>query len=378
MFSEKAEEAQESIDALYGLADQKNDLLSKMADVGSLLEESEVQTTRLKNLVSSSEKERKLIQETYREVNGYDIEGEDGEIQHVEGLAQKLEDSYTTIKNDLSALAIELDELKENQNQKLLSFEKSFQARTEDFLYTAHNQRKGLIAKITSLLPSALTAGLSGAYVDKIEVEKQLSLKHEKTFLISIFGLIICSLLPIVFNGFRILFQGVDISKVVEDIPVLLMMMLPLYVPILWVAYTSNKSFKLSKRLIEEYTHKEVLSKTFEGLSKQIENIGEDSANEELRLKLLFNLLQVNSENPGKLISDYNNSDHPILDAIDKSSKLSEALNKLENVPLISPLLKHISAREQAKIAKSVEDIETVLETEIDNSEAEDKEAKVA
>ncbi|WP_170964616.1 hypothetical protein, partial [Vibrio sp. F13] len=87
-----------------------------------------------------------------------------------------------------------------------------------------------------------------------------------------------------------------------------------------------------------------------EGLSTQISKIGEDESSGELRTRLLFNLLQVNSENPGKLISDYNNSDHPIIDAIDKSSKLADAINKLDNVPLVGNLLKHLNAKAQAKV----------------------------
>jgi hypothetical protein len=62
--------------------------------------------------------------------------------------------------------------------------------------------------------------------------------------------------------------------------------------------------------LIEEYTHKGVLSKTFEGLATQIEELGDSETSNELRVKLLFNLLHVNSENPGKLISDYKTTDH--------------------------------------------------------------------
>ncbi|EDK30537.1 hypothetical protein VSWAT3_18258 [Vibrionales bacterium SWAT-3] len=153
-------------------------------------------------------------------------------------------------------------------------------------------------------------------------------------------------------------------------------MMLPLYAPILWVAYSSNKSYKLSKRLIEEYTHKEVSSRTFEGLSTQISSIGEDDTSGELRTRLLFNLLQVNSENPGKLISDYNNSDHPIIDAIDKSSKLADSIKKLDNVPVVSQLLKHLSAREQAKVDEKIKESKAILEAQLKDSNEENHESK--
>ena len=83
----------------------------------------------------------------------------------------------------------------------------------------------------------------------------------------------------------------------------------------------------LSKRLIEEYTHKEVVSKTFEGLSAQIEGIKDSKVSAELKAKLLHNILEISLENPGKLISDYNKSDHPILEKIPGLSKALSQTN---------------------------------------------------
>ena len=95
----------------------------------------------------------------------------------------------------------------------------------------------------------------------------------------------------------------------------------------------------LSKRLIEEYTHKEVLSKTFEGLARQIQNIEDSAISADLKTRLLYNILEVSSENPGKLISDYNKSDHPLMDALDKSVKLSNTIDRLKDIPGMSKLI---------------------------------------
>jgi hypothetical protein len=114
--------------------------------------------------------------------------------------------------------------------------------------------------------------------------------------------------------------------------------------------YSTNKKGNLSKRIIEEYTHKEVLSKTFEGLSNQIENIKDENISSDLRIKLLYNILEVNSENPGKLISDYNKSDHPVMDALDKSIKLSNAVTKLAKIPGFSKLAVALDHKSKAII----------------------------
>jgi hypothetical protein len=122
--------------------------------------------------------------------------------------------------------------------------------------------------------------------------------------------------------------------------PRMVLSILPLYIPVIWLAYSTNKKINLSKRLVEEYTHKEVLSKTFEGLSKQIDNIEDEQISFDLKTKLLYNILSVSAENPGKLISDYNKTDHPLMDALDKSAKLNDAIESIIKIPGLSKLAK--------------------------------------
>ena len=115
---------------------------------------------------------------------------------------------------------------------------------------------------------------------------------------------------------------GITLEQTILRIPNLVFAILPLYIPPLWVALSLNRKMNLSKRLIEEYTHKEVVSKTFEGLSTQIEGIKDSKVSNELKIKLLRNILEVSTENPGNLISNYNKSEHPILDRIPAISKI--------------------------------------------------------
>ena len=112
----------------------------------------------------------------------------------------------------------------------------------------------------------------------------------------------------------------------------------------------------LSKRLIEEYTYKESLSKTFEGLSKQIENIEDDKIAKDLKSRLLYSVVSMNSQNPGKLIKGYNKPDHPIMDIINNSVKLSESIQNLAQMPLIgkicSPIVNAIDEQKSIQANK--------------------------
>lgn len=133
----------------------------------------------------------------------------------------------------------------------------------------------------------------------------------------------------------------------------------------------------MSKRLIEEYTHKAVLGGTFSGLSNQIESLPRDSlVRDELRTKLLFNLLQVSSENPGKLITDYNKSDHPLMDALENSAKLSGSIETLSKLPGFSAIAKKLAARTEELISNETKKVvdglaaQSELEKPVENSTA--------
>lgn len=57
--------------------------------------------------------------------------------------------------------------------------------------------------------------------------------------------------------------------------------------PLIWLAIVQNKKMNLSKKLAEEYWHKEIITKTFVGLSDQIDKTTEGETSKKLRLKLL-------------------------------------------------------------------------------------------
>ena len=71
---------------------------------------------------------------------------------------------------------------------------------------------------------------------------------------------------------------------------------------------------------------------TIEGLSKQIENIDNNDLSEELRIKLIRNFLEVTNENPGKLISNYQKSDNPILNILDRDKREKSATTVVKTI----------------------------------------------
>ena len=181
-------------------------------------------------------------------------------------------------------------------------------------------------------------------------------------------GLTIISLLPIAISIYSI-FEDTPIDTIINRLPKIVFAFLPLYAPLLWVACSADKKIKLAKRLIEEYTHKEVLSKTYQALVKQINTLDDTESSEELKAKLLYNLVLANSENPGKLITDYNTTDNPLMDALDKSTKLANAIEKLSKIPGFTKIAESLakkSERQQANIKAKVDAV--IDENEISNN----------
>lgn len=355
-------EIEQKKNELVGLVDELNLFFNDNTNI-------EDQVENLKNLISSStESNSKIAQilknsvnrkseldDLYYEIIGYEEEDEEtGEKTQIEGKKDELEKAYLELSEKLNLFKKQLNE---HQTSSVNSY--------DEIKVEWEEKYKLLEKEIQELLPNALTAGLSHAYSNKKENEEDSLKKLETNFRNSILGLIGVSFIPFL-AAIIMMKNGDSFHQTILNLPRIILAVLPLYIPVLWLAYSANRKMNLSKRLIEEYTHKEVLTKTFEGLSKQIKSIPNEEHSNELRVRLLYNLLNVSSENPGKLISDYNKTDHPIIDAIDKSSKLSEAVDRLEKIPGMKKVAKILEARSEKIMNKQMDKVEEIIDTIVD------------
>lgn len=328
----KKQSIDEHISHLEKLSAEISAFSAKLGNLETFFNQAEDFSSKVEinyNQISSRKKE---VDELYYGILGFkSTDPETGEELETPGLKQELEEAYSELKGNFSRFYGE----KEKQFNSSLS---------------AWNTEYGsAVTKLRSLLPEALTAGLSAAYSEKKNNEIQECKDLDNTFQKYIKGLVAVSLIPFLVSVFQLV-KGIQLREVILQMPQLVFAILPLYVPILWVAYSANRKTNLSKRLIEEYTHKEVLSKTFEGLAEQIENVEDIEVSTELRTRLLYNILEVSSENPGKLISDYNRSDHPLMDALEKSVQLSNAVDKVSKIPGMSRMVELLERRSNAAL----------------------------
>ncbi len=319
-------------------------LPEQIETIKKLLESSKKTNENIDSLLTHALKRKSDIDELHAEILGVEIKSVDGTAERVDGLIDELKTAY----DGLTSKSVELDDKIESLTSTITEkHEKQLKSDNESFekLVTKSEDRITEIDKqLTGLLPGAMAEGLSAAYEKKKEDEIVSQEKYEKSFATAIALMVAVSLIPFCVDIYLLGWKGSDLVQVIKDTPSLIISILPLYFPVLWFAYSSNKKLNLSKRLIEEYTHKAVLGKTFSGLSNQIESLPRDNlVRDELRTRLLFNLLQVSSENPGKLITDYNKSDHPLMDALENSAKLSDSMEALSKIPGFSAISRKLS-----------------------------------
>ncbi|RZK01772.1 MAG: hypothetical protein EOO46_19290 [Flavobacterium sp.] len=355
---EKLESIQESISKFDTTLENHPDLEEEISEFESHLSVVKDQESKSIQLVKSITNKKIELETLYNEILGYSTKDEEtGESVHVAGTKEELENSLDDLQHKVSEFENNYSKLeigtKDNVNNLLqVNSEKiSEQIKSWEEKFINLNKR------IESLLPNALTAGLSHAFSIKKKDEVESYENHKKQFSYGIVGMVAVSIIPFIISVVTLIKQT-PLDIVIERAPKLVIAILPLYIPVLWLSIASSKKMNLSKRLIEEYSHKEVLSKTYEGLSKQINELGDDIISSELKVHLLQDFLQMYSENPGKLISDYNSSDHPIMQLLENSNKLEKTISKLEKIPGMQKIVSLLEKKSAERFEQTTELVE--------------------
>ncbi|WP_205619000.1 hypothetical protein [Rubritalea marina] len=353
---EKIGELQDYIEGFDSVIEEHPDIEQEIKGLAGKVSEGNELLTKASNTHKSILRRKEEVDEAYFDIYGYEDEDELGQTILVEGKKDRLEKSF----NDLTHKA---ESIEKQQTQQIESIDIKFKEKADAW--------KGIVDELSKqvkdLMPEALTKGLSAAYSKKKTDEEATLIKHEGAFVKSIRSAVGVSLIPFSL-GVYMLFNGNSLDDVILKAPSLASSVLPIYIPIIWMAYSADKKAKLSKRLIEEYTHKEVLSKTYEGLSTQVNALPDEEVSAELRVKLLTNVLNISGENPGKLISDYNKSDHPVIDVLEQSTKLTESFEKLQSIPGIGKLAERLIKRSEDDIEKTAQKASKGLD-QLDESE---------
>ena len=334
------------------------DLEAEIDTLDATIAKANESSSRVTAISKNTASRKAEIDELYYEIAGTETTDEEtGQVTRTEGLRDNLENQYDKLEEDLKRKTKELGEIRDQAQQDFDDFNERKDIEAGEYLDAWDTKYTEIEATISGLLPRALTAGLSGAFYDKKKAEQDAFDSLRAQFLWGVGGLVIVSLIPFGLSV-NFLMNDVGWDVVIARMPRLVLAILPLYLPVLWVAFAANKKMNLSKRLIEEYSHKEVLSRTFHGLSTQIEKTKGEGISEELRTRLLVNFLTASAENPGKLISNYETSDHPVMDFMEHygfAKDKHKVAKKLES--------------KKSEVRKVAEGVKKVADTAVDLAE---------
>lgn len=177
--------------------------------------------------------------------------------------------------------------------------------------------------EIENLLKDATNASLASSYEKSKESYTKAIYGWNTTFILSMLGII-----GIAVWGF---FEITD--KLNEPLAILgaISVRLPFYIPLAWLAIFSTQRRNESKRLQEEYKHKETLARSFLGYKKQIDEMQSDLSQDDIDLakKLMTNLVEMTSENPNKALDKTKKENMPMIEFFEKLAKSPEETRNL-------------------------------------------------
>lgn len=206
----------------------------------------------------------------------------------------------------------------DNRLSQLSDFEQQHQA-----TYQA------LKKEIETLLPGAISAGLSSAYRDlKISFDDTIE-TYTKVFYGALAG--------IIFFGLILITEEIHIWPpsikfvTIGDAFVLInnaIYKLPIFGTLIWLAYFASKRRSEDRRLQQEYAHKEALAKSYESFKKQIDALQPND--QELLKKLLDTAINAVSFNASQTLDGKHGDKMPILDISEKS--INKAVGGIEKI----------------------------------------------
>lgn len=173
----------------------------------------------------------------------------------------------------------------------------------DDFIEKQKKRYDSLFIKIESLLPAATSTGLAKAYYDQKE-----SYRWPKFIWGAIF---VISLILIAILGYSIdfNFDSEDILNIERTLSKIFAR-LPYFFALIWLAGFSSRRYRQNNRLQQEYAHKEVLAKSYQGYKKEFES-DDGSSKDSLVQDLREVLLGAMEKNPSDILGDGTKDDSP-------------------------------------------------------------------
>lgn len=242
-------------------------------------------------------------------------------------IADYITGSVTTTKTETGAeKEVKTKSKKELVDELHKSFEghiASEKAKIVDYIKAFDDYKSAKQAEIEGLLKSATNASLASAFETFRTQTENLKNKSERYFFFSIIALIAAIILPYVPCFKEWMFTS-------DNIYIELLRRVLFTGPFVWLAYYLAKKTNQYFRLEQEYAHKAVVSRSFEGYKSQVLELYKDNpASQEMLQKLLGGSIDTIAKNPAEVLDKVKESSHPLEGIKENLSGLIDPLSKL-------------------------------------------------
>lgn len=194
----KAESTDEEFDNAYSELKQNVEYLSdfiaeypnldeKLVDINKFIEDIEGNLLKSRTSLTTINTRKKEIDEYYQELFGYEDENDNGETVVVEGKKDVLDTTYEDLEEKLT-----------KAETRIVSINREFETNYKSFESEHKSNYSKINDEIASLLPAALTAGLSSAFSTKKQEEVANLSSMQTRFSKGIYLLITASLIPFI------------------------------------------------------------------------------------------------------------------------------------------------------------------------------------
>lgn len=230
----------------------------------------------------------------------------DANLNEAEAKIRAIEE-YRAISEEEQIAISEIKDLAQNTYKKiteLSNFSDEIEEKIEIQSFTLNDltqQNIELKKTVESLLPGATSAGLASAFKER----KDSYLWPKRVWSFVFIASVLSLLLVATYNPVTLTTETLDHTNVFS----FLLGRLPFVLPIVWLAIYAGRRHNQTLRLEEDYAHKEVISKSFEGYKKQLLELEGESSEMNSTKQLINETLRALAFHPERI---YNGKHHDI------------------------------------------------------------------
>lgn len=255
-------------------------------------------------------------------------------VEEVADKAEQASSRIETANEEIAASHTEIKRLETEANksaattkslvEKLAAAEQDVESYKESLMTLEHNFEV-IAARIEGLLPGATSVGLAQAFETRGAKFVWARVVWNGLFVLSLAGL------AAIGWGFK-----TAVTEEAIDWPHALLMTvlrLPIALPLVWLALHSAKRAVGIRRVEEDYAYKAVMSRSFEGYKREMQNIGEAPPDSPIR-KLCADTLHMLSLLPGRLHDVKHQEATPASELVNGTRQLRRGLKGKISTPV--------------------------------------------